>query len=279
MNAGQRERLARCEQLNLLMLGLTHDFNNTATCMLDELSRLEKHLRQLRELVLAAAASARRAEALGALAACDRSVDTMAGSLQTAVGQARQLQQVSRYEPRRLVGEGSNLVDSARRALNLLGGRVRPLSQRLSTEPIRVAVSAQTSIRVLTNLLLNAVEAVSPTASDPRVGIHIWMEGRRAVCEVRDNGRGVPSPIIPRLFEPFTTSRADSGGNGLGLAVSRELIRGEGGELELQQTGPMGSVFRLTLPLLDTPATDPAARATAELVVALSPPIGPSPAP
>jgi signal transduction histidine kinase len=76
-------------------------------------------------------------------------------------------------------------------------------------------------------------------------------EGKRVVCEVIDNGRGVEPQIRSRLFEPFATTREASGGTGLGLAVSRDLIRAAGGELELVQTGPTGTTFRLRLPALD----------------------------
>ncbi|MES1165589.1 MAG: ATP-binding protein, partial [Verrucomicrobiota bacterium] len=77
---------------------------------------------------------------------------------------------------------------------------------------------------------------------------------RFAVIEVADNGPGIAKTVRPRLFESFFTTKGDEQGTGLGLAVSRELARGAGGDLTLleEATGwpePAVTVFRLTLPV------------------------------
>jgi C4-dicarboxylate-specific signal transduction histidine kinase len=249
MTGEERERLQRWEQAGQLVLGLTHDFNNTATCVLDELVRLERQLQLVRE-VLPAAGSA-------AIDACDRSVAWVANAIQAAVAQMRELQRLYHPDPGPRPPEGANLAEAARRALNLLGGRVQVLAQLHGSAPIRAAVKAQTLVRVLVNLLLNAIDAFGPEAPAPRIRLQMRLEAGRAICDVSDNGPGVSPEIRERLFQPFTTTRAAAGGTGLGLAVSRDLIRGAGGDLLLLETGPAGTVFRLWLPAIAEEARPP----------------------
>jgi signal transduction histidine kinase len=73
-------------------------------------------------------------------------------------------------------------------------------------------------------------------------------EGPHAVLDVADNGPGVSPDLRPRLFTPFTTTRAD--GTGLGLALSQRLVERAGGEIALLDRGP-GATFRVILPLKD----------------------------
>ncbi len=96
--------------------------------------------------------------------------------------------------------------------------------------------------RVLGNLLTNSREAgaqqVSLTASSTVVG---W------TIDIIDDGPGLPDAARAHLFEPFVGS-AKTGGNGLGLATSRDIARAHGGELELVESSPHGVCFRLMLP-------------------------------
>ena len=65
------------------------------------------------------------------------------------------------------------------------------------------------------------------------------------MLEVADDGPGIAADIRPRLFTPFTTTRAD--GTGLGLALSQRLVERAGGEITLVDGGP-GATFRVVLP-------------------------------
>jgi len=71
---------------------------------------------------------------------------------------------------------------------------------------------------------------------------------------VADNGPGIAKALRGRLFESFFTTKGDEQGTGLGLAVSREIARGTGGDLVLADdpgswNEPVVTVFRLTLPV------------------------------
>ena len=96
--------------------------------------------------------------------------------------------------------------------------------------------------RVLGNLLANSHEAGAKQSSlTARPAATGW------TIEMMDDGPGLPEAARARLFEPFVGS-VKTGGNGLGLATSRDIARAHGGELELVESGPHGVCFRLTLP-------------------------------
>lgn len=97
--------------------------------------------------------------------------------------------------------------------------------------------------RVLFNLVRNAAEAGAG-----RVTITAMQRDGRAYIEIRDDGPGLPEQVMKNLFEPFSgTTR--TGGSGLGLSIARDLMRGHGGDIELEQSGPEGTIFVLALPL------------------------------
>jgi two-component system NtrC family sensor kinase len=255
MTPEERERLQRMEQMGLLAAGLAHDFNNFAVCVLGELASVEARLRELDNLVASwqgpEGEAARRA-----LEDCKRSLQTVDTGMQMSVSNSRDLLRLHRGEPRPANPAGTDLRRSAERALRLAGARLRPVAELRNGDQIRVAVSEDVLVRVFLNLLINASDAFPPGAPQPRVRLQISAAGSRAICDVIDNGPGVPREVLARLFQPFASTRGP-GGTGLGLAVSRQLLRAAGGELQLVETGAGRTVFRLTLPLVaSAPSAD-----------------------
>ncbi|HKO57077.1 MAG TPA: HAMP domain-containing sensor histidine kinase [Thermoanaerobaculia bacterium] len=105
----------------------------------------------------------------------------------------------------------------------------------------RVKVDRDLLRRVFANLCSNAAHAVNGE------GEVVFRVGR-GVVEVRDDGGGINPGIQARLFEPYVTTRRIGEGMGLGLAISRKILLDHGGELELVDTSPDGTTFRITLP-------------------------------
>jgi two-component system C4-dicarboxylate transport sensor histidine kinase DctB len=146
------------------------------------------------------------------------------------------------------------------RVTSLLDFRLRKARVTLRTQiapdvpPVAAAPNALEQI--LINLLANALDAVSGSpAPIVQVRARVMAENPRfASIEVADNGLGIAKALRARLFESFFTTKGDEQGTGLGLAVSREIARGAGGDLVLaDETGswnePVVTVFRLTLPV------------------------------
>lgn len=83
---------------------------------------------------------------------------------------------------------------------------------------------------VLHNLFANAVDAVAQATGRPRrIALFASCDDRTVTIRVEDSGPGIPTDVTSKLFEPFVTSKPD--GMGLGLAISRSLIRARGGDL------------------------------------------------
>ncbi|PFG44867.1 histidine kinase/DNA gyrase B/HSP90-like ATPase [Georgenia soli] len=107
--------------------------------------------------------------------------------------------------------------------------------------------------QVLTNLLDNALRH---TAAGGLVGIHASREGGTVRIEVTDDGEGIAAEHLPHLFERFY--RADTardrahGGSGIGLAVTRSIVRSHGGEVTATSAGKgQGAAFTVELPAAD----------------------------
>ncbi|MBX6365189.1 MAG: PAS domain S-box protein [Gemmatimonadetes bacterium] len=172
-------------------------------------------------------------------------------------------------------------------------GLVRPLAAQLHVqleagpEPagdVYVRADRQRLAQVLLNLLSNAIKynrpggrvrltcALEGEAVDPLMagaGAVGAAEAVRLVVRVEDTGPGIPADRVAQLFTPFSrlgAEQSDVEGTGLGLALSQRLTEAMGGSLELERTGPEGSVFRLALDVAESPLgrlDEPAERAGA----------------
>lgn len=108
--------------------------------------------------------------------------------------------------------------------------------------------------QILNNLLSNAVKFTEAGV----ISLRLWAEatedgGVRVVIEVEDSGPGIAEDAMGRLFTPYAQASQETartyGGTGLGLAVSRQLARLMGGELDARPGPQRGAIFRLALTL------------------------------
>jgi signal transduction histidine kinase len=101
--------------------------------------------------------------------------------------------------------------------------------------------------RVLANLVRNARQAIESTSASGEIRIGAEETDSAWIITVEDNGPGLPPKAQEHLFAAFAGG-ARRGGTGLGLAISAELVRGHGGRLSLDRTGPGGTRFMIALP-------------------------------
>jgi signal transduction histidine kinase/CheY-like chemotaxis protein len=102
--------------------------------------------------------------------------------------------------------------------------------------------------QALENLITNAWHAVGASAEHGRLSIRATRTDHHVRITVSDNGSGIADSIRPRLFEPFTSTKAVGTGTGLGLAVSQGLMRSQDGDLLLVATSASGTEMALELP-------------------------------
>ena len=112
--------------------------------------------------------------------------------------------------------------------------------------------------RILRNLVRNARQALQG-ASGGEIMVSGYETADEWTIRVEDTGPGLPPKAQELLFQPFAAG-GRKGGTGLGLAISAELVRGHGGRLELERTGPDGTVFAIHLPRGLETLADPVAR-------------------
>jgi two-component system sensor histidine kinase KdpD len=105
--------------------------------------------------------------------------------------------------------------------------------------------------RVFSNLVANAVKFSPPGAP---VTIRAGVSSGRVTVRVIDQGRGIPAPHRPHVFEPFFRGRGEAGaGSGLGLAIARGFVDANGGTIVLQSGGDRGTSFAVSFPVVPQP--------------------------
>ncbi|MBC7935027.1 MAG: nuclear transport factor 2 family protein [Rhizobacter sp.] len=116
--------------------------------------------------------------------------------------------------------------------------------------------------RVIMNLLTNAFYAVNekqkmttdhrlPTTDDlyqPTVGIKTKKINDKIEIKISDNGNGIPSPIIDKIFQPFFTTKPTGQGTGLGLSLAYDIVKAHDGELSVDTVQTEGTTFIIQIP-------------------------------
>jgi signal transduction histidine kinase len=155
-----------------------------------------------------------------------------------------------------LRSEVADIVDTVKRAIQVVA--IRPEFSRIAIcyeheglnegwfDPGRLQ-------QVITNIVLNACEAVSATSGR----IRVRSVGRHDHVEIRiaDNGPGIPEHIRHAVFQPFV-SNGKKDGTGLGLAIVQKILRDRGGEIYLDATGEEGTLFRVVFPYVGSPGDE-----------------------
>ena len=112
--------------------------------------------------------------------------------------------------------------------------------------PMRI--SEENATIIFSNLADNAVRHKSST-----LDVSAARQGNQLIVKVIDNGEGVSSNNRTQIFDSFFTTRRDSGGTGMGLAIVRAMLDAHGGAIRLLDS-EQGTAFELTIPLADGPS-------------------------
>ncbi|MGI9218855.1 MAG: sensor histidine kinase [Hydrogenophaga sp.] len=252
-----RQRTARRRAEELLRLGQVARLNT-----LGELAAGMAH--ELNQPLTAVLANTQAAQRL--LADDPPELDTARGAMAQAVAQARRAAEVvgrlrtAVERPAHRADAAANegvvdLAEAVRRALYLL----EPECQRRGVGPALQAAEA-VNVRadpvavdqIVHNLLMNALQAMEGVDAARRaLTLSVGTAEGQGELAVADRGPGIAPEALPRLFEPFFSTR--EGGLGLGLPLCETLAQGMGGSLTAANRPDGGAVFTLRLPLKTTP--------------------------
>jgi PAS domain S-box-containing protein len=104
--------------------------------------------------------------------------------------------------------------------------------------------------QVFINLIVNSVQArKNEFNTGLRIKTKIIDRLNAIYIEIFDNGHGIPNKIIPKLFDPFFTTRREEGGTGLGLSISYEIIEKHNGIMDVHSITNIGTIFKIYIPI------------------------------
>ncbi len=114
----------------------------------------------------------------------------------------------------------------------------------------RIMGDANQLQQVLTNLITNALDAVSEMPDGGRVTLRVrgFGDGRYVCVQVSDNGPGIPADVKGNIFQSFFTTKEEGKGTGLGLPISRGIVESHGGKLKVYSTPGRGASFHVVFP-------------------------------
>jgi signal transduction histidine kinase len=235
------ERLDRLASASVLAAGLAHEIASPLGALLGSLDAIERRVRELRRSGDAAA----------------RDVDELAEELEIAsestgaiTDLVHDFQAFLRGAPEANPGL-ADVRQAVERALRLARARLRAVAHvevELRAAP-RVNARGSRIVQVVLNLLINALEALAGRQRDEnRITVRVDVAAGRALIEVSDNGPGLPNELGNGIFEAGRGRRAGRASAGLGLPISRELVRKMGGEITVSSLPGAGTTFLVSLP-------------------------------
>ena len=171
----------------------------------------------------------------------EREVNRVAGLLRELVMFARRKRdELTLVQVNEVVEDVSRLLGHDPRAQNVR------LEKRLGAGLPGVFAKEDHLVQVLLNLGLNALDAMAGSGT---LVLETTFDEQFVTCRVRDTGPGIPSDVLPKLFEAFFPTKDAGRGTGLGLFVSKDIVDRLGGKLEIEHTDVKGTVFAVKLPI------------------------------
>lgn len=221
--------LSRAEAVTTMVGGIAHDLNNRLQIMIGSLdlidrtsdrTELDDHLATLRMVSMDSRAFVSKLLAFSRVAQLDR--------------QPLALNAVTR-DAAEIVSSGTPNVE-----IHVMASDVDPI---VEGDPVELR-------NVFINLLLNAASAVPQPGG--RIEVQSRVNDSKTVSvAVIDNGHGIPSDFVDRIFQPFVSSGTSPGRTGLGLAVARSIVEEHGGHIQIRSTSPAGTTVVVTIPYTD----------------------------
>ena len=228
--------LHRLAQVGTLAAGAAHEINNLLTYLSITLSQ-----------------AIRRAEGR----APTSSEDT-AGNFKSALEVCERIQTIVRGitgfarssgETQTLLGIEDVIDEAVRLGESSLNGRAQ-LVREPGTDLPHLRANRVQLVQVFLNLIINSAQAIAAADRDRgQIRIRTVTDGERLRVDVEDDGCGIAPEHMPRIFEAFYTTKTGELGTGLGLFLTRAIVRRHGGEVAVSSVHGRGTLISVSLPV------------------------------
>ena len=156
------------------------------------------------------------------------------------------------------IGEVSNLNDCISSCVATIRNSNAEIRVELDLEEMSdIKIIPPQIQRAMLNIMMNSVDAIKRTGRlDGRISITSYLSanfwGHQIVCEIEDNGIGIPEEYLNKIFEEKFTTKEDDQNTGFGLAIAKEIIQdNHNGSLTCKSSEGVGSKFTITLPITE----------------------------
>ncbi len=151
-----------------------------------------------------------------------------------------------------------DIVEEIERTLELMQHQLRRRSVNVRLDyagrPALIHADRQKLRQVFLNLVTNAIDAM-PTGGTLTLSVR-WAKNesdkRSAIVEVSDSGHGISADVLPKVMDPFFTTKVEGKGTGLGLAICRRIVQEHQGSIQIESEPKKGTTIRLILPGVTT---------------------------
>ena len=229
-----RERLSQAEKLAALgqfVAGIAHELNNPLQGVMGNIELVQR----TKELSKSTARDLRVA-----LREADWAAKIVRNLLVFAGAQAK---------PRRRLSINAVISRALAQRSKALRDANIEVTRQLAPGNVRVRGDTLLLHQAFLNIITNSEQALAagPTR---RLDVRSWISetGTDVVTQIRDSGPGIPADVLPRIFEPFYTTKEVGKGTGLGLAICFGIIQDHGGQI-YAKNGDVGALFTVHLPI------------------------------
>ncbi|MCY1546380.1 Sensor protein ZraS [compost metagenome] len=129
-------------------------------------------------------------------------------------------------------------------AKSVISTKVRVVETFEELPPLECNVSQLN--QVFLNLIVNAAQSIRGAGT---ITVTTSRDRERICVAIHDTGNGIAEDVLPRIFDPYFTTKPAGEGTGLGLAIAKDIVVEHGGEIVVDTQIGVGTRFRVSLPL------------------------------
>ncbi|MFW5741210.1 MAG: ATP-binding protein, partial [Myxococcota bacterium] len=260
----QMAQADRLSSMGMLAAGVAHEVNNPLSFVLYNLESLCEDLPELLDGVREVLASSYGSDTKQLAAAAERlaqrmsptALDDLRERFDDALSGTRRIRKIARglgtfSRVEKDESDPVRLTDVIELALNMSFNEIKyraRLVKDYGKTPAILASSGRLS-QVFLNLIINAAHAIEEgDVASNEIRVTTWCDERHVYAEVQDTGCGIAPDDLPKLFEPFFSTKEVGRGSGLGLAISKSIVEGYGGAISVESEVGKGTKFLVRLP-------------------------------